>query len=211
MKIKKLLSIGALAVVLASSLSIGAPAADTTISKSALLIKIVANQYNNGQNQTGLLSGVNKNTVVGTIVSDGFVNKVDTTYGSYSTVDKALTKYDNNKTETVAQVLAEATKDEATFDRFKSDVVTVLTKLEGMDSKSGQDRSDTETTFAGIVKAYNSDLTVSFGKNGAGETIADLKNSGQLVVELSSQDLQDTIDKVNSTTWNEVQTLKAEN
>ena len=51
---KKILSIGALGLVVAASTSIWA-SATTLSSTDTLILKAIANQYNKGENQTGLL------------------------------------------------------------------------------------------------------------------------------------------------------------
>lgn len=206
---KKILSMGALGLVVACSTSIGALAAETQMpNKSDLLMKVIVKQYIDGKNQTGLLTGVNKDTRIGSIVSSDFVNKVNSDFGNYNTVDKAIAKFDNNQNATIAEILQKATKDEATFNKFKTDFLEIAKKVQAMDNLEGQDRKDAELKVINIVNAYNNTLTVSFGKDSAGKTTGTIKQSGRTIIELNYNDIQSVIDKVDSITWTDVVALK---
>ncbi len=206
---KKILSMGALGLVVACSTSIGALAAETQVPNKAELLKgVLVSQYINGKNQTGLLTGVNKDTKIGSIVSSDFVNKVNANFGDYKTVDKAIAKFDNNQNETVEQILQKATKDEATFNKFKTDFLEIAKKVQAMDNLQGQDRKDAELKVINIVNAYNNTLTVSFGKDSKGKTTGTIKQFGKTIIELNYNDIQSVIDKVNSITWKDVVELK---
>ncbi|NMF05004.1 hypothetical protein ACUH7Y_05575 [Clostridium beijerinckii] len=210
MKMKKILSMGALGLVVACSTSIGALAAEQKVpSKAGVLIGALISQYDSGKNQTGLLTGVNKDTKIGSIVSSDFVKKVDSTFGNYKTVDKAITKFDNNQNETVAQILQKATKDEATFNKFKADFVNIAEKVQAMDKLQGKDREDAEVNVINIVKAYDSTLKVTFGKDSKGNTTGTITKLGKTIIELNYNDVQSIIDAVNGITWDYVVALKA--
>ncbi len=207
---KKILSMGALGLVVACSTSIGALAAEQKVpSKAGVLIGALISQYDSGKNQTGLLTGVNKDTKIGSIVSSDFVKKVDSTFGNYKTVDKAITKFDNNQNETVAQILQKATKDEATFNKFKADFVNIAEKVQAMDKLQGKDREDAEVNVINIVKAYDSTLKVTFGKDSKGNTTGTITKLGKTIIELNYNDVQSIIDAVNGITWDYVVALKA--
>jgi hypothetical protein len=215
MKMKKLLSIGAIGLVLASSISVGASAA-TVPSKTELLVSILTNQYTKGVNQTGLLTGVNKDTKIGTIVSDSVINKVNTDLGSSSTVDKTLTKFENNKDNTVAAVLAKSTSDKATFEKFQTYFVTIATKIEDMDGITDPTlRTNSENEVIALLSAYNQNLSIKFGKDSEGKTTGTIykgrtsNNNGTMLIQLNTSDIESAINTVQGVTWDEVSTLKA--
>lgn len=208
MKMKKLLSIGAISLVLASSTSIGASAAEMP-SKTDMIIKIIANQYINGENETGLLTGVDKDTKIGTVVNDSVINAAEVNFGSYKTVDKVLTKFEKNKDYTVVQILQKATKDAATFEKFKADFIKIATKVQAMDAKTGSDRESSEKQVIAIVKAYDKNLAVTFGKDSTGKTTASVYKAGTMLIQFTYDDVQKVIDKVNDFTWNDVLLYKS--
>lgn len=208
---KKILSMGALGLVVACSTSIGALAAEQKVpSKTGVLIGALINQYDSGKNQTGLLTGVNKDTKIGSIVSSDFVNEVDSTFGDYKTVDKAITKFDNNQNETVAQILQKATKDQATFNKFRNDFVSIAEKVQAMKDLPDDKRVVAEVNVINIVKAYDSTLTVGFGKDSKGNTTGTIKKSGKTIIELNNDDVQSIIDAVKGITWDYVSALKGD-
>ncbi|OVE69802.1 hypothetical protein CCS79_07505 [Clostridium diolis] len=211
MKMKKILSMGALGLVVACSTSIGALAAEQKVpSKTGVLIGALINQYDSGKNQTGLLTGVNKDTKIGSIVSSDFVTKVDYTFGNYKTVDKAITKFENNQNETVAQILQKATKDQATFNKFKADFVNIAGKVQAMDGLPDEKKITAEINVINIVKAYDSTLTVTFGKDSKGKTTGTITRLGKTIIELNYDDVQSIIDTVNGITWDYVSALKGD-
>ncbi|WP_119366214.1 hypothetical protein [Clostridium chromiireducens] len=209
MKIRKLLSMGALSLVVACSTSIGALAAETqTISKSDLLISMVVNQYINGTNQTGLFAGINKDTKIGTVVTADFLGDVKDEFGNYNVVDKALTKFDKDKEFTIAQILQKATKDEVTFNKYKKDFIEIATKVQAMDALTGEARKTSEMKVINTVKAYDSNLSVTFGKDAEGRTTATIKRFTKTIIQLNYEDVQKVIDKVNSITWKQIEAYK---
>lgn len=210
MKMKKLLSIGALGLVLACSTSVGASAAETMPSKTQMLLNIAIEQYNTGQNETGLLSGVKKDTKIGTIVDEKLIEKADLALGEYKTVDKAITKFENNKDNTVSEVLSKAVKDEATFIKFRDNFVRVAEEIQKMDAITDPvERAAKETLVRNLVNAYDSRLTISFGKNAEGETTGTIYKNYRMVVQLNYSDIDKIITEVSKLTWDDVALVKA--
>jgi cytochrome c556 len=207
MKMKKLLSIGALGLVLACSISVGASAA--TIPSNADLIKIVVNQYKNGTNPVGVLSGVNKDTKLGDVVSDDVLDEADSQLSNHQSVDKLATKIENNKENTIATVLNKVTADATTFSNFQSKFIEIAEKVQAMDAKVGADRIASEQKIVDIVKAYDDSFDVTFGKDNQGKTTASIEKDGHVLVQLNSDNLQTIIDRVRNLTWAEVSAAKA--
>jgi hypothetical protein len=206
MKMKKVLVLTTAGLVLSCSISVGASA--VTIPSYADLIKIVVNQYENGTNPTGVFSGVNKDTKIGSILSDDVLSEIDVQLSSHKSVDDLITKIKNNKNNTVAAVLDKATQDEATFTGFKSKFLEIAKKVQAMDSKVGADRIAAEQKVVDITKAYDKSLDVTFGKDNQGKTTASITKDGNVVIQLNSDNLKTIIDMVNSITWNDVTAAK---
>lgn len=207
MKMKKLLSIGAFALVLACSTSIGASAA--TIPSNADIIKIILNQYKSGTNPVGVLSGVNKDTKVGTILTPTATEEIDSQLSNHPSVDKLLTKVENNQDNSIATVLEKVTADEATFSKFQAKFIEIAEKVKAMDIKMGIERILAEQKVSDIVTAYDATLNVTFGKNSEGKTTASIEKNGHVLVQLNSNNLQTIIDRVENLTWTEVSIAKA--
>ncbi|AGF54998.1 hypothetical protein B0P06_000920 [Clostridium saccharoperbutylacetonicum] len=207
MKMKKLLSIGAFALVLACSTSIGASAA--TIPSNADIIKIILNQYKNGTNPVGVLSEVNKDTKIGTILTPTVTEEIDSQLSNHPSVDKLLTKVENNQDNSIATVLEKVTADEATFSKFQAKFIEIAEKVKAMDTKMGIERILAEQKISDIVTAYDATLNVTFGKNSEGKTTASIEKNGHVLVQLNSDNLQTIIDRVRNLTWTEVSIAKA--
>ena len=207
MKMKKLLSMGALGLVLASSTSIGASA--ITIPSNTDIIKIVVNQYKNGTNPVGVLSGVNKDTKLGDVVNSDVNNEIDSQLSSNPFVDTLLTKVKNNENNSIATILEKVTADEATFSKFQAKFVEIAEKVKAMDTKVGTERILAQQKVIDIVTAYDATLDVTFGKDSAGKTTASINKDGRILVQLNSDNLQTIIDRVKNLTWTEVSVAKA--
>jgi len=211
MKIKKLLSIGALSLVVACSTSIGASAATipTQLLNKESLLKIITNQYKSGTNpvQGGLLSGVTQNTTIGGLlgnVTTGSALLASITSTNHPTAYKILTKIENNKENTIATVLGKATKDQDAFNKFKADFITVIGKVQGMDGKKGAERKEVEEKVNVLVQIYDSNLHVNFGLDSKGKTMASLEKGNQILVQLNYDEFQTLIDIVNGLTLDDV-------
>jgi archaellum component FlaC len=207
MKMKKLLSIGAFALVLVCSTSIGASAA--TIPSNADIIKIILNQYKNGTNPVGVLSEVNKDTKIGTILTPTVTEEIDSQLSNHPSVDKLLTKVENNQDNSIATILEKVTADEATFSKFQAKFIEIAEKVKAMDTKMGIERILAEQKISDIVTAYDATLNVTFGKNCKGKTTASIEKNGHVLVQLNSDNLQTIIDRVRNLTWTEVSIAKA--
>jgi len=206
MKMKKLLSIGAIGLALACSTSIGASAATITDGFStktkALINAVVKDQYQNGKNQTDLFAGVNKDSKISSIVNADIITAVNK---QYTTTDSAVriveAKYEANKDITFAEALNKVTNDEATFNKFKDVVVKVAEKIEGIDNLTGTTRGDSEKQLILATKLYDSNLKLSFGKDAKGQTSAILKENGKMLVQLNSDEVTSAINEINAYTY----------
>jgi len=206
MKMKKLLSIGALVLVLASSTSIGASAAtipNELMNKKSIL-NLIENQYKNGTNPVGLLEGVDKETTIGELVKFDVTTEFAEKFSSRPVIYATLKKIINNKNNTISTVLNKATTDVTTFSKFKTDFLTIANKIQEMDAIVGPEREKSETTVISIVKLYDNKLDVTFGKDSLGKTIASIKKSGQVVIQINSADFQKILNIVNELTLKEV-------
>jgi len=199
MKMKKLLSIGVLGLVLACSTSIGASA--VTIPTNADIIKIIVNQYKNGTNPVGLLSGVDKDTKIGTILTSIVTGEIDSQLSSHPSVDTLLTKVESNQDNSIATVLGKVTVDEATFSEFQAKFIEIAEKVKAMDTKVGIERILAEQKVIDIVTAFDDTLDVTFGKNSEGKTTASIEKNGDVLVQLNSDNLQTIINRVENLTW----------
>jgi len=118
----------------------------------------------------------------------------------YATLKKII----NNKNNTISTVLNKATTDVTTFSKFKTDFLTIANKIQEMDAIVGPEREKSETTVISIVKLYDNKLDVTFGKDSLGKTIASIKKSGQVVIQINSADFQKILNIVNELTLKEV-------
>lgn len=207
MKMKKLLSMGALGLVLSCATSIGASAA--TIPSDTDVIQIFANQYENGISPIGVLSGVNKDTKLGEAINDDVLNEIGTQLSSHPYVGIILDQIYRNKDNTIGTVLNKIFADEVTFSNYKSKFIEIAEKVQAMDSKVGVERVAAEQKVVDIVKAFDESLDVTFGKDSLGKTTASIEKDGQVLIQLNSDNLQTVIDRVKNLTWADVSVAKA--
>lgn len=207
MKMKKLLSMGALGLVLSCATSIGASAA--TIPSDTDVIQIFANQYENGISPIGVLSGVNKDTKLGEAINDDVLNEIGTQLSSHPYVGIILDQIYRNKDNTIGTVLNKIFADEVTFSNYKSKFIEIAEKVQAMDSKVGVERVAAEQKVVDIVKAFDESLDVTFGKDSLGKTTASIEKDGQVLIQLNSDNLQTVIDRVESLTWKDISIVKA--
>lgn len=207
MKTKKVLSMGALGLVLACSTSIGASAA--TIPSNTDLVKIFVNQYEKGTNPIGVLSGVDKDTKVGDVVNDDVLTEIDSQLSRHPYVNILIDKIYRNKDNTISTVLNKIFADETTFSSYKSKFIEIAEKVQAMDTKVGYERIAAEQKVVDIVKAYDESFNVVFGKDSLGKTTASIEKDGHVLVQLNSDNLQTVIDRVESLTWKDISIVKA--
>jgi len=208
MKMKKLLSMGAIGLVLACSTSIGASAATipSEITEKKYILNLITNQYKNGENPTGLLDGIDQKATIGDLVN----GKVTTTTAEYfanrPTVFKILTKIINNNDNSIETVLSKATKDDVTFNNFKTNLLTVADKVNKMNKTEGTEKIDAEETVMAVVSYYDNTLNVNFGLDSQGLTTASIKKDGQLIVQINSKDYEKIVDILEKLTLDDVTT-----
>lgn len=207
MKMKKVLSVGALGLVLACSTSIGASAA--TIPSNTYLIKIFVSQYENGTNPIGVLSGVDKDTKIGDVLNDDVLNEIDSQLTHHPYVNILINQIYRNKDNTISTVLNKIFTDEATFSGYKSKFIEIAEKVQAMDTKIGAERMAAEQKVVDIAKAYDESINVIFGKDSLGKTTASIEKDGQVLIQLNSDNLETVIDIVESLTWKDISVVKA--
>lgn len=193
MKMKKLLSIGVLGLVLATSTSIGAFAADrpTKDELQADMISILVN------NKSPLVSyDIKSSTKVGDIVNletlKTIIQKYEDGDDVYPNLNKALDLVESNKTliENAKIIVNEFNKSD--LDSLIEEIRSVAIRLReienGATTSEGYGKSDLESDLKKLVKEKNSELDVFFGKNINGDATMSVMKSNQIVLQLSSGD-----------------------
>lgn len=216
MKIKKLLSIGALALVLATSTSIGAFAADRPTKDEVQ--KDMINMFL--ANKNPFEYNVNKNTKVGDVINLDTLKKTIIKYeidkDDYANLNKALdlVKADKTLLEN-AQIIVNAFSKDELDDLVLEvrDVAVVLREIENGDKINDYGKYDLESDLKALVKEKNPDLDVLFGKNINGEVSMSVMNNNQIILQLDSGDAYKVSDFLNKNSSNLVkyaQLLKSE-
>jgi len=206
MKMKKLLSIGALVLVLASSTSIGASAAtipNELMDKKSIL-NLIENQYKNGTNPVGLLEDVDKETTIGELVKVNVTTEFAEKFSSRPVIYTTLKKIVNNKNNTIAAVLSKATINGTTFSKFKTDFSTIASKIQEMNAKVGAEKEASEATVMRIIKLYDSNMNVNFGLDSKGLTTASIEKGGKVIVQINSDDYEKIVTMLNDLTLEDV-------
>ena len=206
MKMKKLLSIGALVLVLASSTSIGASAATipSEITEKKYILNLITNQYKNGENPTILLDGIDKDSTIGELVNGKVTTTTAKFFANRPTVFKVLTKIINNNNNSIETVLKKVTKDNVTFSKFKADFIIVANKVNEMNKTVGIDKINAEATVMAVVSYYDKTMNVNFGLDSKGLTTASIEKGGQVIVQINSEDYQKIVDILESLTLDDV-------
>jgi len=187
MKIKKLLSIGALGLVLACSTSIGASAAERPTNE-----QIKADMINMFLNSKDPLNySVNASTKVGNIINitklQDDINKYGFGAQTYTTLNEAVGLIDSSKTvvENVKKIVVTLSKEDKLDDLLTEsrNLMDVLRKIENTDGKV---KADIENDIKALVKGSNSTLDVTFGKNIDGKITMSITQGNQIILQLNS-------------------------
>ena len=187
MKIKKLLSIGALGLVLACSTSIGAFAAERPTNE-----QIKADMINMFLNSKDPLNySVNASTKVGNIINITKLQEDINKYGfgaqTYATLNEAVGLIDSSKTvvENVKKIVVTLSKEDKLDDLLTEsrNLMDVLRKIENTDGKV---KADIENDIKALVKGSNSTLDVTFGKNIDGKITMSITQGNQIILQLNS-------------------------
>ena len=187
MKMKKLLSMGALALVIASSTSVASFAAvnkSTLTNDQAQVLTIMINALGDNKN-------ANANNIVDTTKVKEYAqnhegaNKLADSLGLYGTGSE---KVNDNAYETLNYIVDEyQTKDQ--FDQFKDQVNKVADNILAYDENTKEmDRVNQEEKVQSLLK--DKDYTISFGKNSNGVTSISVEKSGNVVLQVSKDEVE---------------------
>lgn len=216
MKVKKLLSIGALGLVLATCTSMGVFAADRP-TKDEMQTDMISMFL---ANRNPLQYNVNKNTKVGDVINLDTLKKTIEKYeinkDDYAKLNKALdlVKADKTLLEN-AQIIVNAFSKEDLNHLVSEvrEVAVVLREIENGDKINNYGKYDLESDLKALVTEKNPDLNVLFGKNIRGEVSMSVMKDNQFILQLDSGDaykLSDFLNKNGSTLVNYAQLLKSE-
>ncbi|AWK51236.1 hypothetical protein DIC82_09455 [Clostridium beijerinckii] len=206
MKMKKLLSVGALVLVLASSTSIGASATtipDELMNKESIL-NLIENQYKNGENPTDLLDGIDKDATIGDLVNGKVTDTTIEFFANRPTIYRILIKINNNNGNSIATVLEKVTKDDEAFSKFKADFMTVANKLKNMNDTKGSEKVAAEEIVRYVVSKYENNMNVNFGLDSKGLTTASIEKNGQVIVQINSADYEKIVTRLDNLTKEDV-------
>lgn len=190
MKMKKLLSMGALGLVVATSTSIGAFAAERP-SKEKVQNDMIGMFISN---KSPLNYDVNGSTKVEDIINietlKTLINKYDGD-GSYPNLNKALDLISANKSKSLidnAKVIVDnfSQKD---IDVLVTEVRSVADRLRDIENgQTGIDKYELEGDIKDLVNEKNPDLDVLFGKNINGNISMSIMKDSKVILQLDSGD-----------------------
>lgn len=197
MKMKKLLSIGAIGLALACSTSIGASAAEKPTNEKIKtdMIKLFL------EDKSPLTYDVTSSTTVGDVVNISKLQQDLKKYGfgeypegwpgqTYDTLNEALSLVESDKTAIYnAKKIATVLLQEDKFDDLLSEVramATVLRDIENSSSDHDSEKFQIENDIKDLIKDSNPDLDVSFGKNIDGKLTMTILKGNQIILQLNS-------------------------
>ena len=217
MKMKKLLSIGALGLVMACSTSVASFAADTASlsNDEKAIIVAMAKEYKDG----GSFLGVDKNTVISDKLSNtqGIRDKLAT----YKSGQKLLKYLDFNGTvnenahSVVEKIInkceaaGDANAAEAEFNTIKGQIEDVAKDVLDFDNAAGTERADKEAKLKELLA--NSDYNVVLGKNGDGVTTISVesKTNGAIALQVSKDNVTNVIKVLETLTLQDLKDINA--
>ncbi|ALB47574.1 hypothetical protein [Clostridium beijerinckii] len=203
MKMKKLLSMGALGLVVATSTSIGAFAAERPSDKTVkddmkTLFK---------SNTSPLTYNVNKNTKISSVIDlTEFKKVVDEYKGAedYSKLNDALDLIEDDDTLVTVGLKMFDKFSEAELDEIISEVNKVADRLKEIENGTNTDnvnRIDFQNDMKKVIKNTNG-LKLVFGKNKDGKATASVMQGYQIILQLNSGNVYTLNDFVNDNTGN---------
>lgn len=215
MKMKQLLSIGALTLTLVTCTSMSVFAAEAVGSRNEAAKNVAINAWK-GQNVINNVS-INANTAVNKYATQALIDKVKACVET-SIEDKALAKKVNDKIQEMynsgkgAKEIFEALQDinqtegdittDATFDAAKAALQSMLNEFVDTNGKSNAELSAMIKTYFN-VSPYG---TLEYGKNSNNRRVVTLKKGSKIVFQVSSENvynLKDELEnKINS--WSDL-------
>lgn len=205
MKIKKLVSIGALGLALTMFSSIGAFAAERP-SKEKLQADMIAMFL---ANKSPISYNVNTNTKIGTIINlsrlKTTIEKYEVDKANYAKLNKALDLLESNKTllENAKIIVNAFNKDD--LDALVAEVRSVAVTLRDIENGGivkGHDKYELESDIKALVREYNPNYNVLFGMNKNGEIAMSVINNYQVILQLDSGDAYKISDFLNNNAAN---------
>ncbi|MDU1006543.1 hypothetical protein AB2T63_09415 [Clostridium butyricum] len=216
MKMKQLLSIGALTLALVTCTSMSVFAAEAVVSRNEAAKNVAINAWK-GQNVINNVS-INANTAVNKYATQALIDKVKACVET-SIEDKALAKKVNDKIQEMyksgkgAKEIFEALQDinqtegdittDATFDAAKAALQSMLNEFVDANGKSNADLDKLIKTYFNVSPSYG---RLEYGKNSNNRRVVTLKKGSKIVFQVSSENvynLKDELEnKINS--WSDL-------
>ena len=216
MKMKQLLSIGALTLALVTCTSMSVFAAEAVGSRNEAAKNVAINAWE-GQNVINNVS-INANTAVNKYATQALIDKVKACVET-SIEDKALAKKVNDKIQEMyksgkgAKEIFEALQDinqtegdittDATFDAAKAALQSMLNEFVDANGKSNADLDKLIKTYFNVSPSYG---RLEYGKNSNNRRVVTLKKGSKIVFQVSSENvynLKDELEnKINS--WSDL-------
>ncbi|MBN7574832.1 hypothetical protein C1H57_06130 [Clostridium sp. 2-1] len=189
MKMKKLLSMGALGLVVATSTSIGAFAADRP-SKEKVQNDMIGMFISN---KSPLAYDVNGSTKVGDVINiekfKTIISKYEGNKTKYPNLNKALGFISGDKSlvENAGVIVDNFSKDD--IDKLVEEVRSVADRLRDIENgQTGIDKYELEGDIKDLVNEKNPDLDVLFGKNINGNISMSIMKDSKVILQLDSGD-----------------------
>ncbi|OOM16527.1 hypothetical protein [Clostridium saccharobutylicum] len=215
MKMKKLLSIGALGLVMACSTSVASFAADTKSlsSDEKAIIVAMAKEYKNG----GSILGINKNTTTSSAIGIN-TNAIKSELENYENGKRLLNHLDLNGTvndnahsvvEAIINKCNAANDRDAEFATVKGEIIDVVNDVLAFDKATGTDRADKEAKLKNLLA--NSEYNVTLGKNSDGATTVSVEKDGTIALQVSIDDAEKIRDILNTLTLADLEDINAGN
>ncbi|GEQ22151.1 hypothetical protein CBU02nite_26570 [Clostridium butyricum] len=216
MKMKQLLSIGALTLALVTCTSMSVFAAEAVGSRNEAAKNVAINAWE-GQNVINNVS-INANTAVNKYATQALIDKVKACVET-SIEDKALAKKVNDKIQEMyksgkgAKEIFEALQDinqtegdittDATFDAAKAALQSMLNEFVDANGRSNADLDKLIKTYFNVSPSYG---RLEYGKNSNNRRVVTLKKGSKIVFQVSSENvynLKDELEnKINS--WSDL-------
>lgn len=193
MKMKKILSMGALGLVIATSTSIGAFAAEKPSDET--IKKDMETLFQN--NTSPLTYNVNKNTKIGSVINlskfreivERYKDKGDGDHDKYDKLDTALGLIDDDDTIVDIGVKIVDKFTEEDLDELISEVRSVADRLKEIENGTNEDKDkvnkyEFEKDMKTVIK--DSSLKLVFGKNKDGKSTVSVIQGYQIILQLNS-------------------------
>ncbi|POO85382.1 hypothetical protein [Clostridium sp. 3-3] len=206
MKMKQLLSIGALTLTLVTCTSMSVFAAEAVGSRNEAAKNVAINAWK-GQNVINNVS-INANTAVNKYATQALIDKVKACVET-SIEDKALAKKVNDKIQEMynsgkgAKEIFEALQDinqtegdittDATFDAAKAALQSTLNEFVDANGKSNAELDKLIKKYFKVSSSYG---TLEYGKNSDNRRVVTLIKSSKIVFQVSSENVYNLKDEL---------------